>query len=103
MNQIKVLDDVKGLKMRAAGKKFEYMLGEAGASIVSMPSSEIYQALATGVLNSCMTSSASFVSYRLYEQLKHINAPKDYCIWYMSENITMSMKTCSQGRPYTSS
>jgi TRAP-type C4-dicarboxylate transport system substrate-binding protein len=99
VKQIKVPGDVKGLKMRAAGKKFEYMLGEAGASIVSMPSSEIYQALATGVLNSCMTSSASFVSYRLYEQLKYINAPKDYCIWYMSENITMSMKTWDRLTP----
>lgn len=90
---IKTPDDVTGLKMRAAGKKFEYMLKEAGASITSMPSSEIYHALSTGVLNSCLTSTASFVSYRLYEQLKFINIPKDYSIWYMGEPICMSMKT----------
>ncbi len=97
--QIKVPADVKGLKMRAAGKKFEFMLGEAGASITSMPSSEIYQAMATGVLDSCMTSSASFVSYRLYEQLKYMNAAKNNCIWYMSENIIMSMKTWNRLTP----
>jgi TRAP-type C4-dicarboxylate transport system substrate-binding protein len=91
--QIKVPGDVKGLRMRAAGKKFEYMLREAGASIVSMPSSEIYHALATGVLNACMTSSASFVSYRLYEQLKYINAARDFTIWYMAENLCISNKT----------
>ncbi len=91
--QIKVPKDVKGLKMRAAGKKFEYMLKEAGASITSMPSSEIYHALATGVLNSCLTSTASFVSYRLYEQLKFINIPRDYSIWFMGEPVCLSMKT----------
>jgi TRAP-type C4-dicarboxylate transport system substrate-binding protein len=79
--------------MRAAGKKFEFMLKEAGASITSMPSSEIYHALATGVLDSCLTSTASFVSYRLYEQLKFLNAPKEYAIWYMLEPVVISMKT----------
>lgn len=93
VKQIKVPGDVKGLKMRAAGKKFEYMLKEAGASITSMPSSEIYHALATGVLNSALTSTASFVSYRLYEQVKFINIPKDYSIWFMGEPVCMSMKT----------
>ncbi|GAB4276006.1 MAG: TRAP transporter substrate-binding protein DctP [Deferrisomatales bacterium] len=97
--QIRVPEDVKGLKMRAAGKKFEYMLGQAGASITSMPSSELYHALSTGVLNACLTSSASFVSYRLYEQLKYMNAPRDYAIWYMAEPLVISMKTWSRLTP----
>ncbi len=99
VRQIRVPSDVKGLKMRAAGKKFEYMLREAGASITSMPSSELYQALSTGVLNACLTSTASFVSYRLYEQLKYMNAPQDYAIWYMAEPLVMSMKTWNRLTP----
>ncbi len=90
---IKTPADVPGLKMRAAGKKFEYMLKEAGASITSMPSSEIYHAMATGVLDSCMTSTGSFVTYRLYEQIKFINIPRDYSIWYMAEPLCISLKT----------
>jgi len=97
--QVKVPEDVKGLRMRAAGKKFEYMLREAGASIVSMPSSEIYHALSTGVLNACLTSSASFVTYRLYEQLKYINAARDFAIWYMGENLCISMETWKRLAP----
>ncbi len=62
IKQIKVPADVKGTKLRAAGKKFEFMMKEAGASITSMPSSETYHALSTGVLDTMMTSSASFVS-----------------------------------------
>ncbi len=99
VRQIRVPEDAKGLKMRAAGKKFEFMLKEAGASITSMPSSEIYHALSTGVLNACLTSSASFVSYRLYEQLKFMNAPKDYAIWYMAEPLCISIKTWKRLSP----
>ncbi len=97
--QIAVPSDVKGLKMRAAGKKFEFMLKEAGASITSMPSSEIYHAMATGVLNSALTSTASFVSYRLYEQVKYINIPRDYSIWFMGEPVCLSMKTWNKLTP----
>jgi len=99
VRQIKVPDDVKGTKMRAAGKKFEYMMQQAGASITSMPSSETYHALSTGVLDTMLTSSASFVSFRLYEVLKYINAPRDYSIWYMSENLCISMKTWERLTP----
>jgi TRAP-type C4-dicarboxylate transport system substrate-binding protein len=99
VRQIVLPEDVKGTKMRAAGKKFEYMLKEAGASITSMPSSEIYQALSTGVLNTLLTSSASFVSYRLYEVLKYINIPRDYAIWYMAENLVMSEKSWDRLTP----
>jgi len=97
--QIRVPADVTGTKLRAAGKKFEYMMREGGASITSMPSSETYHALATGVLDTMMTSSASFVSYRLYEILKYINAPRDYSIWYMAENLCISMKTWNRLTP----
>lgn len=97
--QIILPEDAKGLKMRAAGKKFEFMLRDAGASITSMPSSEIYHALATGVLDACLTSCSSFVSYRLYEQLKFMNAPKDYSIWYMAEPLIMSMKSWNRLTP----
>lgn len=90
VRHIKYPEDAAGLKMRAAGKKYEYMLREAGASITSMPSSEIYMGLSTGVLNAVFTSAASFTSFRLYEQLKYVSVPKDYAIWYMAANITMS-------------
>ena len=99
VRQINVPADVKGTKLRAAGKKFEFMMREAGASITSMPSSETYHALSTGVLDTMMTSSASFVSYRLYEVLKYINAPRDYSIWYMAENLVISEKTWQRLTP----
>lgn len=62
--------DIKGLSARGAGKAFDQMLAGAGASVTSMPSSELYSALQTGVIKVLMTSSSSFTSYRIYEQVK---------------------------------
>lgn len=83
-------DDVDGMQMRAAGKAFNQLLAEAGASISSMPSSEIYSALQTGVLDGANTSSSSLVSYRIYEQVECLTAPGDNALWFMYEPILMS-------------
>jgi len=99
VKQIKVPGDVAGTKLRAAGKKFEFMMREAGSSITSMPSSEAYHALSTGVIDTMLTSSASFVSYRLYEVLKYVNAPIDYAIWYMAENLCISTQAWERLSP----
>lgn len=86
-------ETVKGLVMRAAGPMFEEMLAAAGASISSMPSSEIYTAMQTGVLDATNTSSGSFVSYRLYEVVKCLTAPGANALWFMYEPILMSKQT----------
>ncbi|MGP3667299.1 MAG: TRAP transporter substrate-binding protein DctP [Candidatus Bathyarchaeota archaeon] len=93
-------EDVKGLKMRAAGRMFETMLNACGAAITSMPSSELYQALQTKVLDACLTSSESFYSYRLYEVLNYYTSPrKGYCIWFMLEPLVMGMPTWNSLTP----
>jgi len=86
-------EDMQGQVTRAAGKAFERMLVGAGASISSMPSSEIYTAMQTGVLDAANTSSGSFVSYRIYEQVKCLTAPGDHALWFMYEPILMSKKS----------
>ncbi|MEZ5741272.1 MAG: TRAP transporter substrate-binding protein DctP [Burkholderiaceae bacterium] len=83
-------DDFKGLQTRAAGKAFEQMLAGAGASIASMASSEIYNAMQTGVLQAAITSSSSFVSYRLYEQAKCYTPAADVAMWFMYQPLLMN-------------
>ncbi|WP_280549898.1 MULTISPECIES: TRAP transporter substrate-binding protein DctP [unclassified Halomonas] len=83
-------DTVKGQTMRAAGPAFDEMLATAGASITSMPSSEIYTAMQTGVLDGANTSSGSFVSYRIYEQVSCLTAPGENALWFMYEPILIS-------------
>jgi TRAP-type C4-dicarboxylate transport system substrate-binding protein len=85
--------DIKGVKIRSAGPTFAKMWQDAGATIVSMPSNEVYNALQTGVAEATDTSAGSFVSFRLYEQLKCLTAPGDNALWFMYEPVLMSKKS----------
>lgn len=85
--------DVAGLQTRAAGKAFEQMLAGAGASIASMASSEIYNAMQTGVLQAANTSSSSFVSYRIYEQVSCYTPASDFALWFMYQPLLMNKST----------
>jgi len=85
--------DIKGLKIRSAGPTFAAMWQAAGASIVSVPSNEVYNALQTGVADATDTSSGSFVSFRIYEQVKCLTAPGENALWFMYEPVLMSKKS----------
>ena len=85
--------DIRGQVTRAAGPMFERMLAAAGASIASMPSSEIYTAMQTGVLDAANTSSGSFISYRIYEQVECFTAPGETALWFMYEPVMISART----------
>jgi TRAP-type C4-dicarboxylate transport system substrate-binding protein len=85
-------DDIKGLKVRSAGPTFAAMWQAAGASIVSIPSNEVYNALQTGVADATDTSSGSFVSFRIYEQVKCVTAPGNNALWFMYEPVLMSKR-----------
>lgn len=84
-------EDAAGLKVRSAGATFAQMW--AGASIVSIPSSEVYSALQQGVAQGTDTSTGSFVSFRLYEQLKCVTAPGDNALWFMYEPVLISKRS----------
>ncbi|MDZ7710893.1 MAG: TRAP transporter substrate-binding protein DctP [Roseovarius sp.] len=86
-------EDIQGLQTRAAGKAFEQMLAGAGASIASMASSEIYNAMQTGVLDAANTSSSSFVSYRIYEQVSCYTPAGDVALWFMYQPLLMNKTT----------
>ena len=85
--------DMKGLKFRAAGPTFAAMWEEAGASIVSPPSNEIYNAFQSGVVNGTDTSLGTFASMRLYEVADCLTAPGDNALWFMYEPVLMSRKS----------
>jgi TRAP-type C4-dicarboxylate transport system substrate-binding protein len=85
--------DIKGKKIRSAGATFAAMWQQAGASIVSIPSNEVYNALQTGVADATDTSTGSFVSFRIYEQVKCITAPGDNALWFMYEPVLMSKRS----------
>lgn len=92
-------DTVKGLSMRAADPIYEVMLKSVGASIQSMPSSEVYSAMQSGVLDSLLTSAETFVSMRLYEQAKNITIGGDYTMFMLLQPVLVSKKTWDKLTP----
>jgi TRAP-type C4-dicarboxylate transport system substrate-binding protein len=84
-------DDVRsGMTMRAAGAYVERMLKDAGAGITSLASSEIYTAMQTGVLDAAVTSTGSFASYNLFEQVDSFTSPSQNTFWFMFEPLIIS-------------
>src|SRR6202012_2940254 len=91
--------DLDKMKVRGAGKMMEAALQSAGASTVSMASSETYSAMQLGLLDGLWTSSGTFGSYRIYEVAKYYDSPEDYSIYFTIEPIAISMKTWNKLTP----
>ncbi|MFH1553411.1 MAG: TRAP transporter substrate-binding protein DctP [Pseudomonadota bacterium] len=83
-------ESVKGLKMRGADKTVDLMLAAAGASVFSMPSTELYNAVQTGVLDGLMTSFETLLSTRLYEQTKYATIGGDYSVFMVLQPLVIS-------------
>ncbi len=65
-------DDFKGIKMRGIGPAFDRGLTAMGATTVSMPGSEVYQALATGIVDAAITDVAAAYSRKYFEVQDHM-------------------------------
>jgi TRAP-type C4-dicarboxylate transport system substrate-binding protein len=82
--------DVKGLKIRGGSREMDMILKEAGAAVITLPSDEIYAAMQTGAMDAAMTSSTSFISFRLEEVAKSLTTGRNKAYWYMFEPLMMS-------------
>ncbi|MEO6973764.1 MAG: TRAP transporter substrate-binding protein DctP [Rhodoferax sp.] len=85
-----VPDDAKGLKVRGGSREMDMMLKKAGASVITLPSNEIYAAMQTGAMDAAMTSSTSFISFKLEEIAKHLTTGRDKTYWFMLEPLMIS-------------
>jgi len=64
-------EDFEGLKIRGLTPTFDASLVAMGAATSAMPGSEVYQALATGVIDAGLTDAAAAVSRKYYEVQDH--------------------------------
>jgi TRAP-type C4-dicarboxylate transport system substrate-binding protein len=63
--------EMKGLKTRTYDKNGAYVVEATGGTPLSLPFSEVYSALATGVIDSVITSSPTAVDAKFWEVLKY--------------------------------
>lgn len=83
-------EDAKGMKVRGGSREMDMILKEAGAAVVTLPSNEIYAAMQTGAMDAAMTSSTSFISFRLEEVAKALTTGRTGAYWFMFEPLMMS-------------
>ena len=82
--------DAKGLKVRGGSREMDMVLQDAGASVLTLPSNEIYAAMQTGAMDAALTSSTSLISFRLEELAKHLTTGRGKAYWFMCEPLMMS-------------
>jgi TRAP-type C4-dicarboxylate transport system substrate-binding protein len=83
-------EDAKGMKVRGGSREMDMVLKDAGASVLSLPSNEIYAAMQTGAMDAALTSSTSLISFRLEELAKHLTTGRGKAYWFMCEPLMMS-------------
>ena len=83
-------DDAKGMKVRGGSREMDMMFKDAGASVLSLPSNEIYAAMQTGAMDAALTSSTSLISFRLEEVSKFLTSGRGKSYWFMFEPLLMS-------------
>jgi TRAP-type C4-dicarboxylate transport system substrate-binding protein len=83
-------EDAKGMKVRGGSREMDMMFKDAGASVLSLPSNEIYAAMQTGAMDAALTSSTSLISFRLEEVSKHLTSGRGKSYWFMFEPLMMS-------------
>ena len=83
-------EDAKGMKVRGGSREMDMVLQSAGASVLSVPSNEIYAAMQTGACDAGITSSTSLISFRLEEVAKSLTSGAGTSYWFMLEPLMMS-------------
>jgi TRAP-type C4-dicarboxylate transport system substrate-binding protein len=82
--------DLRGLRMRPSAPVYAQFWEQAGASIVSSPSAELYRSLQGGSIDAVDMSSAGFLSFRLYERMKCLTLPGRTALWFSYQPVLMS-------------
>lgn len=77
---IRTFEDLKGLKIRVPSRNAGLVVEAWGASPVSMPAPEIYNAMQTGVIDGAMTDATTLGAFKLAEVTKHITIGMDTTI-----------------------
>lgn len=70
--EINSLEDLKGLRIRTAGSVFTRFVEGMGAEPVQMPSSELFEALSSGVIDATYSSVGDLKNAQLYDVVSSV-------------------------------
>ena len=67
---VKTLEDIKGLRLRSPGPQQTLLIKELGASPLTIPIPEVYDALQRGMADGAVIAFSAIKDFKLYEVLK---------------------------------
>jgi len=77
---VRSMADVKGLKLRVPSRNAGLVVSAWGGTPVSMPASEVYNAMQTGVIDGAMIDATALGAFKLEEVTKYITMGMDTTI-----------------------
>jgi TRAP-type transport system periplasmic protein len=77
---IKTIEDLKGLRIRSPGPLQTITLKEFGAAPISMPASDLYDALQRGMVDGMLTDFAATKGFRFVEVVKYCTLSNFYAL-----------------------
>ncbi|MCF7936885.1 MAG: TRAP transporter substrate-binding protein DctP [Synergistales bacterium] len=75
------IDDFKGMKIRASSEAYLRMLGDLGATPVSVPFTDCYMAMQTGTINAVFTNIAACSGQKFYEVAPYTFTSQKLGLW----------------------
>lgn len=70
-NPVRTLEDIKGVRLRSPGPQQNILVRELGASPLTMPVPELYDALQRGMADGTVIGFSAVKDFKLYEVLKY--------------------------------
>jgi len=92
-NEIKSVEDMKGLKTRTYDKNGALVVEATGGTPYALPFSEVYSSLATGLIDSVITSTPTGVDGKFWEVLKYFQRLN---ITQATNMVTVNLKAFSK-------
>lgn len=80
---IETLDDIQGMTLRGSGGSLEAAIQRMGASTLTLPTPEVYQALETGTADGTIMATASVGSYSVYEVTQYATEGMQLGVFWM--------------------
>jgi TRAP-type transport system periplasmic protein len=93
---IKTAEDLRGLRIRSPGPLQTILLREFGAAPISMPASDLYDALQRGMVDGMLTDFAALKGFRFVEVVKYGTLANFYSL---PMGYTVNLKTWNSLSP----
>lgn len=87
---IESLDDLKGLKLRSPGPIYNDVIKKLGGVEVSLPVSDLYDAMDRGIVDGTFMTPSALISFRLMEvteQVVDLNLYMTPLIWFANQDL----------------